>query len=75
MLALLVLARAEPVILNYHLHLNYAAWRELVRSYFLMGNWNMLWYALVVITIVGARRLLEPHWHRSRRSRRQGSLS
>lgn len=58
---LLVVARTEPVILGYHLHLDYApAWRELVRSYFLMGNWNMLWYALLVIAIVGARRLLRP---------------
>jgi hypothetical protein len=60
-LLLLILARTEPVILGYQLHLDYTpAWRELVRSYFLMGNWNMLWYALLVIAIVGARRLLRP---------------
>ncbi len=60
-LLVLILARTEPMILSYRLHLNYApAWRELVRSYFLMGNWNMLWYALIVIAIVGARRLLRP---------------
>ena len=58
-LLLLIIARTEPVILGYRLHLNYApAWRELVRSSFLMGNWNMLWYALTAIAIVGARRLL-----------------
>jgi hypothetical protein len=60
LLALLILVRTEPVILNYHLHPNYSpAWMELVRSYFLMGNWNMLWYALVVIAFIGARRLIQ----------------
>jgi hypothetical protein len=58
---LLVLARTEPLVLGYRLHLNFApAWAQLVKSYFLMGNWNLLWYGFVVIVVVGARRLLEP---------------
>jgi hypothetical protein len=58
---LLLLARTEPVVLGYRLHLDFApAWAQLVKSLFLMGNWNLLWYGIVVIVVVGARRLLEP---------------
>ncbi len=59
-LALLVLVRAGPMI-GYPLHPNFAPmWSELFRNYFFLGNWNLLWYALVVISVIGARRLLEP---------------
>jgi hypothetical protein len=60
-LALIVLARTELNVLGYQLRLDFApAWRELVRTYFLMGNWNLLWYGLIVLWIVAARRLFRP---------------
>jgi len=60
-LVLLVLARTEPTILGYRLHLNFApAWAQLVKSYYLMGNWNLLWYAVIALIAFGWRRLKEP---------------
>ena len=60
-LALLTLARTEPTILGYRLHLNFApAWAQLVKSYYLMGNWNLLWYAVIALVAFGWRRLSEP---------------
>jgi hypothetical protein len=60
-LTLLVLARTEPAILGYRLHLNFEpAWAQLVKSYYLMGNWNLLWYAVIALIAFGWRRLSEP---------------
>jgi hypothetical protein len=60
-LALLALARTEPTMLGYRLHLNFApAWAQLVKSYYLMGNWNLLWYAVIALIAFGWRRLREP---------------
>jgi len=60
-LALLTLARTEPTLLGYRLHLNFApAWAQLVKSYYLMGNWNLLWYALIALIVFGWRRLMKP---------------
>jgi hypothetical protein len=60
-LALLTLARTEPMLLGYRLHLNFApAWAQLVKSYYLMGNWNLLWYALIALVAFGWRRLTKP---------------
>ncbi len=60
-LVLLVLARTEPAILGYRLHLNFApAWAQLVKSYYLMGNWNLLWYAVIALVAFGWRCLSEP---------------
>jgi len=60
-LTLLVLARTEPAILGYRLHLTFApAWAQLVKSYYLMGNWNLLWYAVIALVAFGWRRLREP---------------
>ena len=60
-LALLALARTEPTIQGYRLHLNFApAWAQLVKSYYLMGNWNLLWYAVIALVAFGWRRLREP---------------
>lgn len=59
-LVLLALARTEPSILGYRLHLNFApAWAQLVKSYYLMGNWNLLWYAVVALLAFGWRGLTE----------------
>ena len=60
-LALLTLARTEPMLLGYRLHLDFApAWAQLVKSYYLMGNWNLLWYALIALVAFGWRRLAKP---------------
>ena len=60
-LVLLALARIGPTILGYQLHLNFApAWAQLVKTYYLMGNWNLLWYAVIAIVAFGWRRLGEP---------------
>lgn len=59
--ALLVLAQTHPVVLGYRLHLDFApAWDSLIDSLFLLGNWNLLWYAIVATVVVGWRTLREP---------------
>ena len=59
--AALVLARTEPVVLGYRLHLDFSyGWAQLIKAYFLMGNWNLLFYGAIVILALGARRLIEP---------------
>ena len=60
-LVAIVLARTQWSVLGYALRLDFTpAWRELVRTYFLMGNWNLLWYGLIALWIVSARRLFKP---------------
>jgi hypothetical protein len=60
-LILLFLARTNTVILGYQMHLDFApAWAQLVKSYFLMGNWNLMWYGFIAILVIGARRILKP---------------
>ena len=53
-------------------HLDYApAWADLAESYFLLGNWHILWYGAIAIAILAWRSLLAPalaaaHHHRDR---------
>jgi len=55
-LALLYLAQSSPVILGYRLHLDFApAWSALFESYFLLGNWHLLWYAFVTAVLLARR--------------------
>ena len=59
--ALLVLARIHPTVLGYHLHLDFApAWEGLADSFFLLGNWNLLWYAAIACAVVMWRELSKP---------------
>ena len=59
--ALLVLAQTHPVVLGYRLHFDFApAWDSLLDSFFLLGNWNLLWYAIVATIVVGWRTLRSP---------------
>ena len=61
LLGVLAIARAQPTLLGYHLKLDFApAWAQLVKSYYLMGNWNLLWYAVIVLMVLGWRRLSQP---------------
>ena len=59
--ALLVLAQTHPVVLGYRLHLDFApAWMALLDSFFLLGNWHLLWYAVIAAAIVQWRELRDP---------------
>lgn len=61
LVALAVLAQTSPVILGYRLDLDFApAWEALVDSLFLLGNWHLLWYAVIAGTIVAWRDLRTP---------------
>ena len=58
---MLIVARAEPTILGYHLHLDFEMpWRALFDAYFAYGNWNLLWYGLIGIVILMRRELVAP---------------
>ncbi|HEX8739088.1 MAG TPA: hypothetical protein VF925_03010 [Casimicrobiaceae bacterium] len=58
---LLVLARVHPLVLGYRLHLDFApAWNGLVDSFFLLGNWNLLWYAAIACAVVMWSELSKP---------------
>ena len=60
-LLLLYLAQFSPVILGHRLHLEFEPpWRALGEAYFLFNNWHLLWYAVVALAIIGARRLVRP---------------
>jgi hypothetical protein len=60
-LVVLVFARSEPALLGYSLHLDYhPPWQSLVEAYLFFGNWHLLWYAVIALTIVGARHLARP---------------
>ncbi len=61
MLALLALAQTQPVVLGYSLHLDFAPdWGALGNSYFLFGNWHLLWYGVIAAALAGRRQLLQP---------------
>ncbi len=58
---LLVLAQTQPVVLGYRLHLDFApAWNALIDTFFLLGNWHLLWYAVIVSICVAWRDLRAP---------------
>jgi hypothetical protein len=60
-LALLIFARATPRILGYQLHLDFEpAWDALAQSFFLLGNWHLLWYAAIGVAILARRQILSP---------------
>ncbi len=61
LLLLAVLAQTHPVIFNYQLHVDYApAWSALGESYFLLGNWHLLWYGAIAAALLAWRGLLTP---------------
>jgi len=60
-LGLLALAQTNPVILAYHLHLDFAPdWEALANSFFLYDNWHLLWYGAFAVAVLGRRQLLSP---------------
>ncbi len=55
----IVLARIEISVFNYRLKFDFApAWGDLVQSYFLLGNWHLLWYGAVGAALLAWRQLL-----------------
>ncbi|HTP99281.1 MAG TPA: hypothetical protein VMN56_08140 [Casimicrobiaceae bacterium] len=61
LLVLVALARFKFRIFNYDLALNYApAWTDLAESYFLLGNWHVLWYGAIAAALLAWRSLLSP---------------
>ena len=58
LIALVVLARTDPVVLGYRLHFDYAPpWYGLLESLFLLGNWHLLWYAFLAVAALAWREL------------------
>ena len=56
LIALVVLARTDPVVLGYRLHFDYAPpWFGVLESLFLLGNWHLLWYALLAVAVLAWR--------------------
>jgi hypothetical protein len=59
LIVVVVLARTEPVVLGYRLHLDFAPpWGGLLESLFLLGNWNLLWYAALAVAALAGRELI-----------------
>ncbi len=59
--ALALLAQTHPVVFHYRLHLDFEPdWGALGQSYFLLGNWNLLWYGAILALALGWRQLLSP---------------
>jgi hypothetical protein len=47
---ILVLAQSNPTLLGRPLHLAFDPnWPSLAESYFLLGSWNLLWYAVLAV--------------------------
>ena len=58
---LLLLAQTSPVLMGYHLHLDFAPdWEALANSFFLYDNWHLLWYGAIAAAVLGRRQLLSP---------------
>jgi hypothetical protein len=60
-LGIAVLAESGVTLMGYPFRLDFSpAWRELARTYLLMGNWNLLWYGVLVLCIASWKHLLRP---------------
>ena len=59
LLLLAVLVQTQATFFNYRLHLDFdLAWRALAESYFMYGNWNLLWYRALMAALLAGQRLL-----------------
>ena len=57
--ALVALARMKLTLFNYQVNLDFdPAWADLGDSYFLLGNWHLLWYGAIVVAVLAGRQLL-----------------
>lgn len=60
-IALVALARFKLRLFNYELNMSYQpAWGDLAESYFLLGNWHLLWYGAIAAALLAWRSLLAP---------------
>ena len=58
-LAVLALTQSETTILGHRLHLEFQpSWQSLIDSYLLFANWNLLWYCVIALALLGAPRLV-----------------
>lgn len=56
--ALAALARMKLSMFNYRLDLDFdPPWRDLFQSYFLLGNWNLLWFGAVAAALLAHKAL------------------
>jgi hypothetical protein len=61
LIALVAVARFKLRLFNYELNMSYApAWGDLAESYFLLGNWHILWYGAIAMAAIAWRSLLTP---------------
>lgn len=61
LLVLLGLTRTSVTIFNYRLHLDFdPAWLALGESFFLLGNWHLLWYGALAVAVLAWRQLFAP---------------
>jgi hypothetical protein len=59
--ALIALAQFRLTIFNYQLKLDFdPAWGDLIQSYFLLGNWHLLWFGVIAAAALAWRSLLQP---------------
>ena len=59
--ALVVLARFPFTLFNYRVDATFAApWGDLAQSFFLLGNWHLLWYAAIAVAVLAWRQLFTP---------------
>ncbi len=60
-IAMIALAQFRVSIFNYQLKLDFdPAWGDLIQSYFLLGNWHLLWFGVIAAAALGWRSLLQP---------------
>lgn len=60
-LALVALARFKLALFNYQFNVDFnPAWGDLAQSYFLLGNWHVLWYGAIAVAVLAGRQLLTP---------------
>jgi hypothetical protein len=58
---IVVLAQSNPSLLGHSLHLAFDPnWPSLAESYFLLGSWNLLWYAALGVALLAWRDLASP---------------
>lgn len=58
---MVVIAQFRLSIFNYQLKLDFdPAWGDLAQSYFLLGNWHLLWFGVVAASALAWRHLLAP---------------
>ena len=61
LVGMLVLAQTNPVVMGYHLHLDFLPdWDALAYSFLLYDNWHLLWYGAIAIALLGWRQLMTP---------------